>query len=329
MNGGSRDSMYSNNILEAVGNTPLIKLNRMTGPEDADVFVKYEAVNIGGSVKTRTALNMIEAAERAGKLKPDSIICEPTSGNQGIGLALVGAVKGYQVIIVMPDSVSEERHMLVRQYGAKVVLIHDEGDIGKAVNDCLEYALKLAESNPKVFVPQQFENPDNPAVHYEKTAREIIEQMGELTIDGFCSGYGSGGTITGIGRALREHNPKVHIAVLEVENAPALLGGPIGTHFQQGIGDGFVPANFDTGIYDEVMIVSDEQALSTARRLAREEGMLTGISAGTNVWGALQLAKKLGRGKNVVCLAPDTGERYCSTILFDTSGKGEAGDEGI
>ncbi len=309
--------MYSNNILEAVGNTPLIKLNRLTGPEDADVFVKYEAVNIGGSVKTRTALNMIEAAEKRGDLSSDSIICEPTSGNQGIGLALVGAVKGYKVIIVMPDSVSLERRKLVQQYGAEVVLIHDDGDIGKAVNDCLEYALNLAKKNPKVFVPQQFENPDNPAVHFEKTAREIISQMNGLSIDGFCSGYGSGGTITGIGRALREYNPNVHIAVLEVENAPALLGGPIGTHFQQGIGDGFVPANFDTDIYNEVIIVGDEQALDTARRLKKEEGILAGISAGTNVWGALQLAKKLGKGKNVVCLAPDTGERYCSTILFD------------
>ncbi len=309
--------MYFSNILEAVGNTPLIRLNRMTGPDDADVFVKYEAVNIGGSVKTRTALNMIEAAERAGKIHPDSVICEPTSGNQGIGLALVGAVKGYKVKIVMPDSVSMERRMLVTQYGAEVVLIHDEGDIGKAVNDCLRYALDLAAKDPKVYVPQQFENPDNPAVHYEKTGREILQQMEGLTIDGFCSGYGSGGTISGIGRALREKNPAVHIAVLEVENAPALLGGPIGSHFQQGIGDGFVPPNFDAGIYDEVIIVSDEQALTTARRLAREEGILAGISAGTNVWGALQLAKKLGKGKNVVCLAPDTGERYCSTILFD------------
>ena len=309
--------MYSNNILEAVGNTPLIKLNRMTGPEEAEGFVKYEAVNIGGSVKTRTALNMIEAAEKKGILNPDSIICEPTSGNQGIGLALVGAVKGYKVIIVMPDSVSQERRMLVQQYGAEVVLIHDDGDIGKAVNDCLVYALELAKNNPNIFVPQQFENPDNPAVHYEKTAKEIINQMEGLTIDGFCSGYGSGGTITGIGRALREYNPNVHIAVLEVENAPALLGGPIGTHFQQGIGDGFIPANFDTTIYDEVIIVSDEQALDTARRLAKEEGILAGISAGTNVWGALQLAKKLGKGKHIVCLAPDTGERYCSTILFD------------
>lgn len=308
---------YADNILEAVGNTPLIKLNRLTGADDADVFVKYEAVNIGGSVKTRTALNMIEAAERKGIIKPGSIICEPTSGNQGIGLALVGAVKGYPVKIVMPDSVSLERRMLVKQYGAEVILIHDEGDIGKAVQECVEYAMELAQKDPRVYVPQQFENPDNPAVHYEKTGREIIRQMDGLSIDGFCSGYGSGGTITGIGRALREHNPDIRIAVLEVENAPALLGGPIGSHFQQGIGDGFVPANFDTGIYDEVLIVSDEQALTTARRLAAEEGILAGISAGTNVWGALQLAKRLGKGKHVVCLAPDTGERYCSTILFD------------
>lgn len=309
--------MYSNNILEAVGNTPLIRLNRMTDADSADIFVKFEAMNIGGSVKTRTALNMIEAAERDGRIGPGSIICEPTSGNQGIGLALVGAVKGYKVKIIMPDSVSLERRMLVTQYGAEVILIHDDGDIGKAIRDCMQYALKMAEEDPAVFIPQQFENPDNPAVHYEKTAREIIRQMEGLSIDGFCSGYGSGGTITGIGRALREINPDVHITVLEVKNAPALLGGPIGSHFQQGIGDGFVPKNFDTSIYDDVLLVSDEQALETARRLAAEEGILAGISAGTNVWGAMQMARKLGRGKNVVCLAPDTGERYCSTILFD------------
>ncbi len=309
--------MYYNNILEAVGNTPLVKLNRMTGPEDANIFVKFEAVGIGGSVKTRTALNMIEAAEREGKLNRDSVICEPTSGNQGIGLALVGAVKGYKVKIVMPDSVSKERRMLIKQYGAEVILIHDEGDIGKAVRDCMKYVEDMAASDPKVYVPQQFENPYNPAVHFEKTGEEIIRQMEGLSVDGFCSGYGSGGTITGVGRALRKVNPNVRIAVLEVQNAPALLGGPIGSHFQQGIGDGFVPKNFDTGIYDEVMIVSDDDAIETARRLAREEGLLTGISAGTNVWGAMQMAKKLGRGKNVVCLAPDTGERYCSTILFD------------
>lgn len=309
--------MYSHNILEAVGNTPLIRLNRLVGPEDADVFVKFEAVNIGGSIKTRTALNMIEAAERAGKLKQDSIICEPTSGNQGIGLALVGAVKGYKVKIVMPDSVSMERRKLISQYGAEIILIHDEGDIGKAVGECLRYALTYAETDPRVFVPQQFENPDNPAVHYEKTAQEILRQLDGMSIDGFCSGYGSGGTITGVGRALRENNPDVRIMILEVENAPALLGGPIGAHFQQGIGDGFVPPNLDTTLYDEILVVSDEQALSTARRLAAEEGILAGISTGTNVFGALQLAKKLGKGKNVVCIAPDTGERYCSTLLFD------------
>ena len=193
--------MYSNNILEAVGNTPLIRLNRMTDADSADIFVKFEAMNIGGSVKTRTALNMIEAAERDGRIGPGSIICEPTSGNQGIGLALVGAVKGYKVKIIMPDSVSLERRMLVTQYGAEVILIHDDGDIGKAIRDCMQYALKMAEEDPAVFIPQQFENPDNPAVHYEKTAREIIRQMEGLSIDGFCSGYGSGGTITCMARS--------------------------------------------------------------------------------------------------------------------------------
>lgn len=308
--------MYFRNILEAVGNTPLVRLNRMTGPDDASIFVKLESANIGGSVKTRTALAMIEAAEREGKIGPGTVICEPTSGNQGIGLALVGAVKGYRVKIVMPDSVSVERRRLISQYGAEVTLIHDEGDIGKAMEDCLRYALDLAARDPNVYVPQQFENPANPAVHHDITAREIIRGMDGLTIDGFCSGYGSGGTITGIGRALRETNPQVRIAVLEVESAPALIGGPIGTHAQQGIGDGFIPKNFDTDVFDEIFVVSDEQAIDTARRLAREEGILAGVSTGTNVFGAMRLAKELGPGKNVVCLAPDTGERYCSTALF-------------
>ncbi len=308
--------MFVHSILEAVGNTPLIRLNRLNEPGAADIFVKYEGLGVGGSVKTRTALNMIEKAEQAGRLQPGGTICEATSGNQGIGLALVGAVKGYRVIIVMPDSVSAERRLLAQQYGAQVVLIHDDGDIGKAVTACRAYAEDLRRSDPTVFVPGQFDNPDNPAAHFENTAREILQQMGDRTVDGFCSGYGSGGTLTGIGRALRAHNPAVRIAVLEVENAPALSGGKISSHAQQGIGDGFVPANLDTSLFDEVLLVRDEDALATARRLAREEGILAGVSSGTNVWGALQLARELGPGKNVVCLAPDTGERYLSTSLF-------------
>lgn len=308
--------MVYNNILEAVGNTPMIKLNRMVGPDDAEVFVKFEGVNIGGSIKTRTALAMVEAAERDGKLIPGkSIICEPTSGNQGVGIALVGAAKGYKVKIVMPDSVSEERRKLVTQYGGEVVLVHDDGDIGKAIDGCLQTALSLAKEDPNVFVPQQFVNPANPEIHYKSTGREIIEQVGG-PIHGFCSGFGTGGTISGVGKALREHNPDCEIWVLEPEHAVSLLGHPIGSHMQMGIGDGFVPDNLDTKIYNELLIVTDDEALETSRRLAREEGILAGVSSGTNVFAALKLAKKLGKGKRVVTLLPDTGERYCSTILF-------------
>lgn len=308
--------MVFNNVLEAVGNTPLIKLNRMVGPDDANVYVKFEGVNIGGSIKTRTALAMVEAAERDGKLIPGkSTICEPTSGNQGVGIALVGAAKGYKVKIVMPDSVSEERRKLVQQYGGEVVLVHDEGDIGKAIDECLQTALRFAKEDPNVFVPQQFVNPANPEVHYAKTGQEILKQV-DGPIHGFCSGFGTGGSMSGVGKALREKNPDCEIWVLEPENAVAILNHPIGSHMQMGIGDGFVPENLDTTLYNEHVIITDDEALETSRRLAREEGILAGVSSGTNVFAALKMAKKLGKGKTVVTLLPDTGERYCSTILF-------------
>lgn len=308
--------MLHNNILSAVGNTPLIKLNRLTGENDAEVLVKYEGVNIGGSVKTRTALNMIEAAEKEGRIKPDSIIVEPTSGNQGIGLSLVGAVKGYRVIIIMPDSVSRERRLLITQYGAELKLVHDKGDIGECIDKCIKIAKQMAADDPKVFLPDQFSNPDNVAAHLKNTGKEILKDA-DGPIDGFCSGIGTGGTITGIGTVLKSANPNMKIVAAEPENAAILSGGGIGSHIQMGIGDGIIPLILDQSIIDEIVTVSDEDALDTTRRLAKEEGILCGISSGTNVFVALKMAKELGKGKRVVTVLPDTGERYFSTILFD------------
>ena len=307
--------MYYNNILEAVGNTPLIKLNRMPEKGSATVLVKMEGLNAGGSIKTRTALNMINEAEKAGLLNKDSIIVEPTSGNQGIGLALVGAVKGYRTIIIMPDSVSEERRKLVKHYGASVRLIHDAGDIGKCIEECLNTAIRMKEKDPNVFIPQQFENPNNTLAHKNATAMEILEQA-DGKIDGFCSGIGTGGTLTGIGEVLKEKNPDIKIWAVEPENAAILAGGTIGTHIQMGIGDGIIPAILNQEIYDDIYVVTDSKAIETAKRLAREEGLMCGISSGTNVAAALELAKQLGEGKTVVTVLPDTAERYFSTELF-------------
>ena len=307
--------MIYNNILEAVGHTPMVRLNRMVEEDSAQVLVKFEAVNVGGSIKTRTALNMIEEAERKGLIKEDTIIVEPTSGNQGIGLALVGAVKGYRTIIIMPDSVSEERRKLVRHYGADVKLIHDAGDIGACIDECLKTALRMQEKDPRVFVPQQFANEDNTMAHKNHTALEIMEQVAG-PIHGFCSGIGTGGTITGIGQVLKAQYPDIEIWAVEPENAAILAGGTIGTHIQMGIGDGIIPDILDQGIYDNIYVISDEEALVTSKRLAKEEGLMCGISSGTNVAAALKLAKKLGRGKTVVTGLPDTAERYFSTELF-------------
>ena len=309
--------MVYNNILEAVGNTPLIRLNRMVEPGSAQVFVKVEGLNVGGSIKTRTALNMIEVAEREGRITPGkTIIVEPTSGNQGIGLALVGAVKGYRCIIIMPDSVSEERRKLIRHYGAEVKLIHDAGDIGACIDECLQTALRMGRENPDVFVPQQFENPNNTMAHKNHTALELMAQVAG-PIHGFCSGIGTGGTLTGIGEVLKAQYPEMEIWAVEPENAAILAGGTIGTHLQMGIGDGIIPEILNTEIYDNIYIVKDEEALNTAKRLAREEGLMVGISSGTNVAAALKLAKKLGEGKTVVTVLPDTAERYFSTPLFE------------
>ncbi len=308
--------MVRNNILEAMGNTPIIRLNRIAEPDSAEILVKFEGLNIGGSIKTRTAFNMIKDAENKGLLNSNSIIVEPTSGNQGIGLALVGAVKGYKVKIIMPDSVSEERRKLVKQYGAEVILVHDNGNIGLCIEECIEIALKMKAENPNVFVPQQFENPANPEVQRSVTGMEIINQV-SAPIHGFCSGIGTGGTITGIGETLKKYNPDITIWAVEPENAAILSGGSIGTHIQMGIGDGVIPEILNQNIYDDVCIINDEEALKTSRDLAAKEGILCGISSGTNVAAAIKLAKKLGKGKRVVTILPDTAERYFSTPLFE------------
>ena len=308
--------MICNNILEALGHTPMIRLNHMVDEDCAEVLVKFEGLNVGGSIKTRTAYNMICQAEEEGLLKPDSLIVEPTSGNQGIGLALVGAVKGYETVIIMPDSVSKERRLLVEHYGAKVVLIHDDGNIGKCIEECARTAEQMKQDNPRVFVPQQFENQANPEAHCKWTALEILEDV-KGPIDGFCSGIGTGGTITGVGRVLKDHNPDITIWAVEPENAAILSGGNIGTHIQMGIGDGLIPDVLDTHIYEEVVIIPDDEALQTAKELASKEGIMCGISSGTNVSAALKLARKLGKGKRVVTVLPDTAERYFSTPLFE------------
>lgn len=307
--------MVYDNILEAMGHTPLIRLQRMAEPNAADIVVKFEGINVGGSVKTRTALQMIEEAEKRGDINQNSIIVEPTSGNQGIGLALVCAVKGYKAVIIMPDSVSEERRKLVRHYGAEVIVIHDAGDIGECIARCIAKAEELAAADPNVYVPQQFENVDNLRAHKYHTALEIVEDI-ECHIHGFCSGIGTGGTISGVGQTLKRLYPDLEIWAVEPENAAILSGGGIGTHLQMGIGDGLIPDILDQDIYDEICVISDEEALQTARDLASKEGLMVGISSGTNVAAAKRLARKLGPGKTVVTILPDTGERYFSTELF-------------
>ncbi len=308
--------MVYNNILEAMGNTPIIKLNKIVPEGAAEILVKFEGLNVGGSIKTRTALNMIEDAERKGLLNKNSVIVEPTSGNQGIGLALVGAVKGYKTKIIMPDSVSEERRKLVNHYGAEVILVHDAGNIGLCIEECLNLALKMKSEDENVFVPQQFENPANPDIQRRQTGAEILAQVNK-PIHGFCSGIGTGGTITGIGECLKEANPDMTIWAVEPEDAAILSGGSIGTHLQMGIGDGVIPEILNKNIYDGIYIVKDEDAIRTSKLLASEEGIMCGISSGTNVSAAIALAKKLGEGKTVVTVLPDTAERYFSTPLFE------------
>jgi len=288
--------MLTDNILDLIGNTPLVRL----GGER--VFCKAEFLNPGGSIKDRVALAMIEGAERDGRLKPGSILVEPTSGNTGIGVALVGRLKGYQVRIVMPEGMSEERKKLVKALGADLVLT----PAGESLEGAVRRAREIADADPRVFVPQQFENPDNPRAHYEETARELWHQMtGRIAC--FVAGVGSGGTLQGIGKFLREHRPEVHIAAVEPKNVSALLGHEPGLHQIQGIGDGFVPAILDVSLVDEVIEVTDEDAIETTRELGRDFGLLVGISSGANVWAARQLAGTV---------LPDRAERYFSTALL-------------
>ena len=308
--------MIYNSVLDAIGHTPVIRLGRMVPPGCAEVLVKFEGLNVGGSIKTRTAYNMILEAEKAGLIRPDTVIVEPTSGNQGIGLALVGAVRGYRTVIIMPDSVSVERRKLVEHYGAEVRLVHDDGDIGKCIDQCLQTALQMQRDDPRVYIPQQFENPTNPQAHRHHTGVEILEQVAG-PIHGFCSGIGTGGTISGIGEVLKAQNPDIEIWAVEPENAAILAGGTVGTHLQMGIGDGLIPGNLNREIYSRIYIVTDEEAIRTAKDLARKEGLMCGISSGTNVAAAIALAKKLGPGKTVVTVLPDTAERYFSTPLFE------------
>ena len=308
--------MVYKNILEAMGNTPLIQLNHMVPEGAARILVKFEGLNVGGSIKTRTAYNMILDAEEKGIINENTIIVEPTSGNQGIGLSLVGAVRGYKVRIIMPDSVSEERRKIMEHYGAEVVLIHDDDNIGECIEECLNTALRMAEEDPNVFVPQQFVNPANPEAHRNGTALEILRDV-DGPIHGFCSGIGTGGTLTGIGETLMAENPDMEIWAVEPEHAAILSGGSIGSHVQMGIGDGVIPDILNQDIYDDIHIIKDSEALQAAKDLASMEGILCGISSGTNVAAAIQLAKQLGEGKTVVTVLPDTAERYFSTPLFE------------
>jgi cysteine synthase A len=295
--------VLTDNILDLIGNTPLIRLKGET------VFAKAEFLNPGGSIKDRVALAMIEGAERDGKLKPDSIIVEPSSGNTGIGVALVGRLKGYRVRIVMPEDMSDERKKLIQALGAELVLTPAKESIRGAV----EHVRQMAAENTRIYVPQQFENPDNPRVHYEETARELWRQMtGE--VDVFVAGVGSGGTLQGVGKFLREHRPDAKIVAVEPKGVSAILGHEPGLHQIQGIGDGFVPDVLDVSLVDDVIEVSDEDAIGTTRELGRNYGLLVGISAGANVWAARQLAARM-KG-NVATVLPDRAERYFSTALL-------------
>jgi cysteine synthase A len=301
--------------LDLVGHTPVLKLNRIPGPRDAEIWAKLENYNPGGSVKDRICLAMIEQAERDGRLKRGSTIVEPTSGNTGIGLALVAAVKGYKLILTMPDTMSEERRSLLTAYGAQLVLTPDT----RGMHGAIARAEELVRANPGYFMPQQFSNPANPEIHHMTTGPELLEQMDR--IDAFVAGIGTGGTITGVGHYLREKlKPAPLIVAVEPSSSPVLSGGEAGFHRIQGIGAGFIPQNLDTNVYDEVIAVSDDDAASYSRRLAREEGILVGISSGAHCCAAIRVAERLGPGKVVVVVFCDTGERYLTTDLFRAEG---------
>ncbi len=300
--------MITESILDIIGNTPMLSLKKMTG---MNIFAKAEYLNPGGSIKDRIAKYMIEQAEAKGLLKPGMTIMEPTSGNTGIGLALAGVQKGYRVVIVMPENMSEERKKIISALGAELILTEAEKSIGGSVSE----VERQKAMNPDIFVPQQFENPDNPQIHYLSTAKEIWEQT-DGRADIFVSGLGSGGTLQGIGRFLKDKNPSVKVIAVEPKNVSALLGHEPGLHKIQGIGDGFVPQILDTGMIDEVVEVTDDDAIKTARSLARCMGILAGTSSGANVWASVEIAKKYGKDKNIITILPDRVERYFSTALI-------------
>ncbi|KMY48177.1 cysteine synthase A [Peribacillus loiseleuriae] len=300
-----------NSVAELIGQTPIVKLNRLQDENSADVYVKLEYMNPGSSVKDRIALAMIESAEKSGKLKSGDTIIEPTSGNTGIGLAMVAAAKGYKAILVMPETMSIERRSLLRAYGAELVLTPGPDGMKGAIAKANE----LAKENG-YFVPQQFENEANPEVHRNTTGPEIIEAFGEGKLDAFISGIGTGGTISGTGQILREKYSDIKIYAVEPTDSAILSGGKPGPHKIQGIGAGFVPETLNTEIYDEIITISTEEAFEYARRAAKEEGILGGISSGAAIFAAVQVAKKLGKGKKVLAIIPDNGERYLSTPLY-------------
>jgi cysteine synthase len=300
----------ANSIAELIGQTPIVKLNTFTGPEDAEVYLKLESFNPGGSVKDRIAYSMIVEAEKEGKLQPGATLVEPTSGNTGIGLAMMAAAKGYKAVIVMPETMSIERRNLLRAYGAELVLTPG----AEGMKGAIAKATALLEENPTWFMPQQFDNPANPKIHRETTAVEILEAIPDL--DAFVAGVGTGGTITGVGEVLKEKNPNAQVIAVEPAASPVLSGGAPGPHKLQGLGAGFIPSITNIELFDEVIQVENETAFEYARKLAAVEGLLVGISSGANVYAAVQVAKKLGKGKKVLTVAPSTGERYLSTPLF-------------
>ena len=296
-----------NNILDLIGNTPMVKLSKVVEKNSATVFAKLEMYNPGGSVKDRIALNMVEQAEKKGILKPGSVIVEPTSGNTGIGLAIVGAVKGYKVILTMPDGMSQERIQILQSFGAEVILTPaKEGMVG-----AVEKAQELVATMKDAFMPQQFKNPDNPAMHRKTTAKEILKDT-DGNLDAFVAGVGTGGTITGEGEALKKHNPKIKIIAVEPKTSNVLSGGKPGPHMIQGIGAGFIPEVVNREIFDEIITVDDQEAYQMSKRISKEEGIYAGISCGAACFGALKVAKSLGSGKTVVVIFPDSGERYIS-----------------